>query len=89
MERDAGWRPAFRLGGCDRCGHASGRSTLIEWSVPIDLNLCPTCQQLCWIELWVNRRPALLEVYRQALLDAVARDVIEPGGRAAGSQGNP
>jgi hypothetical protein len=57
--------------------------------VPIELNLCPTCQQLCWIELWVNRRPALLDVYRQALLDAVARDVIEPGGRAAGSQGNP
>jgi len=70
MLEQAGWAGAGARNRCNRCGGRDPGAVYVEWSLPVLLLLCDVCHRLVWIELWEQRRPALLAVYREALLQA-------------------
>jgi len=78
MRDAAGWADHGHLNRCDRCGARACAPCYVDWDVPVLLNLCDGCQQLVAVEVWEQRRPALLAVYRQALAHARAAAAAAP-----------
>jgi hypothetical protein len=89
MCSEAGWHWRGRWGTCDRCGTGDTNAVSVEGPCLVWLALCAACERLVVRELEVQRRPALVLVYRRAMAAALLAARRQARGARRRDAGNP